>query len=102
MDAGKIHVLDGEADDVELVVLEEDDVCVYEQLPVPELAAVEEDEGVAIVLPVFELAELKEDDCETVELFRVEELRLLDELVARLVELVEVGLEGITFAAVIS
>jgi hypothetical protein len=66
MDAGKIHVLDGKADDVELVVPEEDDVCVYEGLPVPELAAVEE------------------DDCETVELPRVEELRLLDELVESL------------------
>jgi hypothetical protein len=84
MNAGKIHVLDGEADDVELVGLEEENVCVYEELPVPELAAVEE------------------DDCETVELPKVEELMLLDELVARLVELVDVGLEGITFAAAIA
>jgi hypothetical protein len=48
---------------------------------------------------VFELAELKGDDCETVELPRVEELRLLEGLVAGFVELVDVRLEGMTFAA---
>jgi hypothetical protein len=57
---------------------------------------------VTMALPVFELAELKEDDCETVELPRAEKLRLLEELVAELAELVDVGLDGMIFAAAIA
>ena len=64
-----------------------------------ELTAMEEDEDVTIAMPVFELAELKEDGCEIVELLRAEKLRLLEEQVAELAELVDVGLDGMTFEA---
>jgi hypothetical protein len=44
MIAGKIHVLDYKADVEQLVALDEDGVCVFEELPVLELTVMEEDE----------------------------------------------------------